>query len=852
MGKKGDNDMSSVETIRGRITALDNKFPRPSMWQWFRVSVKEGRKKKLCHVSGISSTYIAIGMDVVCDVESKGYNSQYDVHEYKLCADVRIADSTDAALIRKSIVDYLASGDFQYIGRSTALRLYDAFGAQVFDMIQSDMDLVCKKVKLTERQKESLCTATISHALSDFKKAFPHLSDTAAQEVVHHFKQNHLASSVVNHYKKKPFDLRKFKSVRFDMLDNVLIYDVGLPLFDFNRLAFVFEHSVRSVMKKTHNTYISTQEEWDLLTKFSFQRPMPVPYTGAKERGKWVFEMMCLILKKHLDLDVLRKDVRDNRDLHVYTKSMFDAKISLERILENYLAPSVQTQKMWGKFYKKSAQLFQSWVFNCSPNLTDEQSKAMLNTVSHSLSFISGGPGRGKTYVAKYLLEFWQSCISEHVLLLAPTGRAVNKLKADTGYSNVETIARCHMMNLGNRNPQTFIGNNNEVRPTGTKTLVVIDEVSMLDLYEAVNIFNMFKDCTVVFLGDVNQLQPIEPGSFLHTILEIHKVYPFPMSYLTKNLRANKQVLSDNADKILDGTLSGKDYHSDFVFDFTFAGVRSDGTLQTKKDVDEITRQKAVSYYQDALKNGFSYSDILLISPTRKDAAGVNALNESLQDELNPVSSAMHTFLDKKYRKCMNLKGMVCPNVLLNGRELRILDRVMYTVNNPKFPYVCYEDDDPDSGKIREKGTGVYNGDTGTVVRYIYPEKKEIHGHLMVQMDDGRFFEFPCEREFLKDLTLAYAITVHKSQGSEAACVLVVLPEELVEKNKYMTCSLLTQNLLYTAVTRAKDSVQIIGSKLAMDACLSVTQDSGACTVGEDVIRYVSKNINSGAWSRKS
>lgn len=825
--------VNTILELTGEIIRLDNAFPRPSGWQWFNLLTKDGHEY---HISGKSNTYISVGMMVSCKVVDMGYDTQWHQHLCELKDNVEIQKNTKESMIR-----YLTSNLFQGIGRKTAEKLYDAFGEHVVEMLMNDMDTVAKKVKLTPKQKASLSDIGKYNLILAMQKRFPHLSLDAVQEAISAAAQ---FSNVVRHYERAPLSLAELKSVSFAMMDDVLIYDLQISLHDFDRLNFVFSHYVPQVLRKTHNTYLSTKEEWDMLTKEVFKRPMPVNFATHQERGQWVFAMANILTKKHVDY--LRQDVRSNGDLHLYTKKMLNAKHYLEDVFFAYLTASPFDRKMWKKLYDKTEIAFQNWVQQYQSVLTDEQQSAILKSVTHNISFISGGPGRGKTYVTKYLLNFWNQCVHGDIIMLAPTGRAVNKLKTETGYHNVETIARCACMNRGNRQPQVFIDNAGVERPVGLKTLVLIDEVSMLNLFDASDIFQIFKGCTIVFLGDINQLQPIEPGSFLHTVLEIHQVYPFPISYLTKNLRTGKQVLADNADKILDGTLSGKDYHLDFAFDFTFAGIDHQGNRISATDADEITRAKALDYYQDGLKNGLSYSDILLMSPARKGPAGTESLNQHLQENLNPKSASNHTFFDNQNRKCISIKGMVCPGVRIDGMEIRILDRIMQTVNNAEMPFVYYKDNDPDSNEITDKGCGFFNGDTGTIVRYIFPQGGK-PAFLLLQMDDGRFFEIAVTADACKELTLAYAITIHKSQGSEAALALVVLPEDLAGKNQFLATPFLTKNLLYTAVTRAKQSVQILGSKQAMTDCLSTVQYSGASTVGVDTIERITKQLATGS-----
>lgn len=811
--------------LKGEIIKLDSAYPRQNGWVWFHI--QDSNSGELCHISGYPQTQLSVGVIIECECIVIKYDSKYRTYSYELVGDVCVNTRS-----RRAIIKYLTSNLFQGIGVKTAEKLYDTYGDNTIDMLMSDFDTVVKTVQLSKKQIESLRDISKYQQIIAMQKAFPSLSLNVIQTMLAD-KTLSLGGDLVSKLKREPYRVTTLAYVPFEMADELLISDLQIPLQDFARLGFVFSHYMKQVMHHFHNTYVSTRAEWDMLAALCFKRPMPVSYSDANMRGQWVFNMTMVLLKK--SHTYLRSEIRDNGDCHVYTYEMFEAKNWLISYLQFFARLNHSTSSQ--SINQKMQLQFHTWLHLRNHGLTSEQEQAILTSVTHCLSFISGGPGRGKTFVAQKLLDFW-SFTGGDILMLAPTGRAVNKLKGDTNYENAETIARFLCMNA-EFDEETFRDTYGNEMSKGRRTLIIIDEVSMLDFIEARHLLNMIRECTVVFLGDVNQLQPIEPGSFLHEVLKVDAVYPLCISYLTKNMRTNNQILADNSDKILDGTLSAKDWNPDFAFDFTFCG-NANNTNISVDDADIITRNKALDYYQDALKNGCSYSDILLICPTRKGNAGTIELNKCLQNNLNPVSQSTVKFLDKRKRTCSSVKGVECPSAKVDGVLLRIMDRVIQTKNHPDYNWRMYRDNNPDN-EVIDEGTGLFNGDVGTIVRYIYSSNNQF-AYLLIQTDDDRFFELPVNAEICSELSLGYAITVHKAQGSEALMSIMVLSEKTASVHPYLSVPFLTKNLLYTGVTRAKQSVQILGSKKAFDICLQTEQYSGNATIAEDVIKSIQKN----------
>ena len=391
----------------------------------------------------------------------------------------------------------------------------------------------------------------------------------------------------------------------------------------------------------------------------------------------------------------------------------------------------------------------------CGVNLSEEQLLAVQSAIDKGVVVITGGPGTGKTTIIRCLVELFEGCGLD-VVLGAPTGRAAKRMSEAAGVE-AKTIHRLLEIGYSDANKSKYIFNRDENNPLDAD-VVIIDEMSMMDilLMEAL-LVGIKPDCRLILVGDVDQLPSVGPGKVLQDIIQ-SKVCP--VAHLTLVYRqAKESMIITNAHRINNGEMpecNVKD--KDFYF-------ISAGTV-------ENLYSKIVSLCKDKLPTTFGFdpdTDIQVISPTRKGDAGVVELNKVLQDALNPKT------LNKVEKK--------------HGEVLfRVGDRVMQNKNN--YDLECYR-----PGRI-EAEFGVYNGDMG-----IIREINNTLGTMTVELSDGRICTY--EGSTLEEIEQAFATTVHKSQGSEFPCVILVLyggPQMLQNRN-----------LLYTAVTRAKKLLVVVG-----------------------------------------
>lgn len=395
--------------------------------------------------------------------------------------------------------------------------------------------------------------------------------------------------------------------------------------------------------------------------------------------------------------------------------------------------------------------------------LDEMQKKAVTEAAGHGLFILTGGPGTGKTTTINAIIRFFEGEGSE-LRLAAPTGRAAKRMTEATGYE-AQTIHRLLELNgmpEEERQGQAVHFERNAENPLEAD-VIIIDEMSMVDIQLMHSLLLAVTTGTrLILVGDENQLPSVGPGNVLRDIIRSGE---FPVVELKKIFRqASESDIVVNAHKINRGeqvTLSNKS--SDFFF-------------LKRQDADIIIRV-VIALIQEKLPRYVEAKpfDIQVLTPMRKGLLGVERLNQILQRYLNPPEPSKK---EKEYGQGLFREG----------------DKVMQIRNNYQLEWEIRGR----YGIPVDKGVGVFNGDTG-----ILKTINEFSETAEVEFEDGRCAEYSFKQ--LEELELAYAVTIHKSQGSEYPAVVIPLLSG--------PRMLLNRNLLYTAVTRARRCVTIVGSE---------------------------------------
>ena len=408
-----------------------------------------------------------------------------------------------------------------------------------------------------------------------------------------------------------------------------------------------------------------------------------------------------------------------------------------------------------------------------------EQRDAVSGAVTNGVTVITGGPGTGKTTILRAVTMLLRE-MGYTVALAAPTGRAAKRIKESTGYRGY-TIHRLLEASIDEKKDEVIFRRNEE-NPLEVDAIIV-DEASMIDVELMSRLLEACMDGTkLVLVGDVDQLPPVGPGSVLRDIIESEYIHTTLLKSIFRQAEESKIVVSAheiNRGEEPDLTYSEGD---DLIFmpKSTYAEVR-----------EEIAKLAV-------------YEESQVITPTKRGQLGTVALNKMLQDRLNPREEwkqEVHKYCfeeddisDEKLNSNDAQISMRKDKMQNSNEEIfRLGDRVMQIKNNYGKQWKIEA--------VDIEGSGLFNGDMGKII-----EIDPLNDIISVEFDEGKVAKY--ERKDFKELQLSYAITVHKSQGSEFP--MVVMPVANFGP------VLGTKNLLYTGITRGKDNVILLGDERAL------------------------------------
>lgn len=479
------------------------------------------------------------------------------------------------------------------------------------------------------------------------------------------------------------------------------------------------------------------------------------------------------IEKQYMDLAIERKIImkQGENQTQIYAASFYymeaNTATMLKQLNVSYDVPDLEIEERVRRIEKQTGM-----------ELDEHQMTAVKEAVHNGLLIITGGPGTGKTTTINTIIKYFEM-EGLDIFLAAPTGRAAKRMSETTGFE-ARTIHRMLELNGGVDGAAGF--ERNEQNPLETD-VVIIDEMSMVDISLMHALLKAVAVGTrLILVGDVNQLPSVGPGSVLRDIIRSHECN---VVMLTKIFRqASTSDIIVNAHKINQGEEVTLDNKS---MDFFFL-KRYDADVIISV-VLQLIKQKLPKFV-DATPY-----DIQVLTPMRKGLLGVERLNGILQRYLNPPSPQKR---EKEHGDILFREG----------------DKIMQTRNNYQLEWEIRTK----YGLSVDKGTGVFNGDMG-IVREI----NDFAETMTVEFDEGRMVEYPYK--LLDELELAYAITIHKSQGSEYPAVVIPLLSG--------PSMLMNRNLLYTAVTRARKCVTLVGNEVTFAQMVQNTSQqkrySGLC-----------------------
>ncbi len=388
--------------------------------------------------------------------------------------------------------------------------------------------------------------------------------------------------------------------------------------------------------------------------------------------------------------------------------------------------------------------------------LNGEQTDAVLASLNKGASIITGGPGTGKTTIVRCILEMFKQQ-NKKVLLCAPTGRAAKRLSESSGVE-AKTIHRALEVNPTEAGEGIF--HRNESNPLDAD-VVIVDEMSMVDVALFYHLLKALRSTTrLIMVGDKDQLPSVGAGNVLRDLIDSKRIHTTSLVNIYR--QDNESLIVSNAHLINSGKMPVINNTSkDFFYE---AGK---DLISNSETIVDLVTTRLPKYF------GYKPEEIQVLAPMKAGPCGIDNLNKRLQMTINPHFSGVELSTD--------------------FTKFHVGDKVMQIVNNYEQTFVKYEENG-----MTQEGSGVFNGDIGYITN-IEPETHE----TTIRFDDGKISKYA--KTDLHQLTLAYAITIHKSQGSEFDCVVIPLvPGAPI---------IVTRNLLYTAITRAKKAVVLVGSK---------------------------------------
>ena len=641
-----------------------------------------------------------------------------------------------------SIERYLGSGAVKGVGAALAARIVKRFGTDTYRIIEEEPERLAEVKGISERKAREIAAAV--YEKRDAREAMTFLqqygiSNTLAIRIYEYY-----GARLYGVLKENPYRMAEdIQGIGFRTADEIAA-KIGIHMDSDYRIRSGVLYTLMLAGGEGH-CYLPQGILLDKAGELLGLEPAVIePQLSNLAMDKKV------VIKQSADTEEVYK---------VYASSYYYAELNCAKMLHD-LNVSVDEELLPSEEGRINAKIDQIEK-ELDIELDDLQKKSVRESAKNGIFVLSGGPGTGKTTTINVIIRYFLS-EGMDIYLAAPTGRAAKRMTEATGYESRTVHRLLELSGASAEETKAARFERNEENPLEAE-VIIVDEMSMVDIF----LFQaLLKAITVgtrlIMVGDVNQLPSVGAGQVLQDVMSSER---FPTVILEKIFRqARESDIVWNAHRIHSGEALALDNKSQ---DFFFL-ERNDINVIYKHMIQLIT-EKLPPYV------GAQPYDIQVLTPMRKGNLGVETLNGILQRYLNPPSDAK--------------KEYASGDILLREH-----DKVMQIKNNYQIEWEVVSK----YGIPIDKGTGIFNGDIGTIVQI-----NEYAGEVVVEYDEHRRVTYPFAQ--LDEIELAYAVTIHKSQGSEYPAVIMPLlsgPRMLFNRN-----------LLYTGVTRAKNCVTILGSR---------------------------------------
>lgn len=690
---------------------------------------------------------------------------------------------------------FLADGYMKGIGVTKANAIIEMYGNESLDLFDSPEGIEkLKKVKgLSEKSINNIMSSYEEN--KKFKNIVMFLNGTGTKNQIEHIYEKY-GDKAVDILKKNPYRLQMdLDGFGFKKADSIALAS-GIKKGSIERIMACVKYILEEAASSGGHCYLTYDE-----IKAGIM-PILAPDPKGSE------EISDIVIKNVLsDYENKRENFIEKRDPSSELIKELDETVEIRNLIENTLSEAIIKAIDEGDFVNYEGRIYTAQMYKAESEVakilkemssenpvrfisqekvekaicdvekrktevlhnegkhfdfvaTKEQRDAAYMALMHRISIISGGPGRGKTAISEIVAHGFMMCgkqyNKEDIIMLAPTGRAAQRMTESTGYSAM-TIHRAVLS----------VKKNLELPKD---KLILVDEASMVDIFLMLSVLRYGRNCNMVFVGDVDQIASVGPGKVLRDMISSNVI---PCKLLTMGHR-NTGTIAHNSELINNGV------HMDrYAMDEHFVYVpilryQSEDNKEDNRLKNEFQNKliNAITNDYKAMVNKYGITNVMLCAAMReRGPASVSKLNSILQEAYT--------------------KGN-CEANLGNGRLFRVGDRVMQTKNDYSFLVKR-------NGEVQE---GIFNGERGTITSISYDAEEDDY-KIIVKFDDNSLGGYT--KASAINLTLAYATTLHKCQGSEADCMMMVYT--------YSDYILLNRALFYTGETRAKKEFRAYGEE---------------------------------------
>lgn len=674
------------------------------------------------------STYRFYGQQV----EHPKYGKQFQASNYQ----------NETPTSKMGLITYLSGAEFKGIGKKTAESIVDKLGTKTIDKILAD-DTVLDSLELSNKQKITVLeTVRVNNGMEQIiigLNGFGFGSQLAAT-IYQTYKEKTLEIIQENPYQL----VNDIENIGFKKADQIA-EELGFAADSSGRIQAGILQSINDLCQQDGDTYATAE-------------PLLTASLQLLEGSRRVRINPEAISKELVNLAKSGLIVGDEQ--RIYLKNLYHAEYQIAEHLKRLLSSNQEKKGSSDKDLNKAIRKIEKKL---DMNYGESQIDAIKEAMNSQVFLLTGGPGTGKTTVINGIVELFAELndfsldVSSYgegqifpILLAAPTGRAAKRMTETTGLP-ASTIHR--LLGLTGRE------SNNEIETKDLEGgLLIIDEMSMVDTYLLNTLMNAIPtNMKVILVGDKDQLPSVGPGQTFYDLLK--------SDYLERKELTDIYRQGDGSSII---SLAHSIKNGELPADFTKNQKDRSFFASREYQVESIIKQVV----ERAKTKGFTSSDIQVLAPMYRGAAGINRLNEMLQEIMNPLENSRQK------------------EVLFRDQKFRIGDKVLHLVNSPE--------------------NNVFNGDIGKIVGItVAKDSEDKVDEIIIAFDQT---EVTYRRNEWQKITLAYCTSIHKSQGSEFK--MVILP--MVSQYKRM----LKRNLLYTAITRASQLLILLGEEKSFEECV--------------------------------